>query len=722
MTTPRFDNLSEKELYANPPLWAYLTNVHRRHEYIHLLGLPSRKDRPNLPIELMFVQPVVSLRSISVDSDPNDWMNQCESIYAALDRHRRVLLLGDPGMGKTTLFNRLAWELTFAQRNGPFVRRFGWMLPLPMVLRELPLEGVTAFDGLLNAFISQPIGEPLRDSDLLQSMLEQGRALLMLDGIDELGTKRARVDLRAAVYDGMRRFPDCLWLLSSRIVGYGEVPFGRQLKPAQQDGVAVPDDDRPAIYRHYIAPFDNRRIRSFVHNWYALRDGNAHKSGRASDLVEAIRRDESLHRLARNPNVLAMMALVHRMEATLPHERSVLYKLIVDAYLESIDKHRGISGSTLDLPRKRMWLARVGYEMQRRRAHDAESDMVASCDDVQNWFHSEMDRSRVGQEAVAPREFLSFLARRSGLLIPKEDDQYAFNHLSFQEYLAAVLLECEVTGPLWAKSGRSTLGFDRGLLASMAWQASWLETFCFLFEMLADRPEWHAELLGCVFGEDFALLDESDADEGLFNIGFLAARLSANPHSGLSPRDRRSAFGACVRTQIRCSNYFFGSLEYDGYLATKSIFALLMDGRETTPESVLASIRDYWVDATNDLESPMLDLRQTEVHTLDLVADLHGLEVLILTDTNVRDLGCAKGFKDVHWLELGGTPVEDVSAIAQMPELRFLNIEGTNVSDLRPLAQVRSLEAVLLSDTPTSGRAIVELQKALPNCDIVKDS
>ena len=719
MTVSRFDNLTEKEVYSNPSLQAYLTNVQKRHRYARLPGLPSRRDRPNLPIQLMFVPPLLSPRPISVDDNPNDWMEQCESIYAPLERYRRLLLLGDPGTGKTTLFNRLARDLTYAPSSGPFVKRFGWMLPVPMVLRELPLADITTFDGMLDAFLAQPVGEPLRGDDYLHGMLEQGRALFMLDGIDELGGRKARLDFRSAVFDGMRRFPDCLWLLSSRIVGYGEVPFER--RPGQ-NGVPVPDADFPAIGKRFLAPFDIRRVRSFVHNWYALRDGEAHKAGRAADLVEAIRRDKSLRRLARIPNVLALMALVHRMEATLPHERAVLYRHIAEAHLESTDKHRGISESAGDLPRKKMWLARVGFEMQCRREHDAESEMVASCDDVQHWIHSEMERSKAIVDVPTPAEFLSFVGRRSGLFVPRGDDQYAFSHLSFQEYFAAEALERGVTGYKWAKDGRSSLGFSRADVAAWARQRGWLETFCFLFEMLADRPEWHSALLSCVFGDDFSALYETDASDELFHLGHLAAHLVANPYSGLGPHERQRAFDACVHTQIKCSAHHFEEPdEYEDYVTDSSLLALLMSCDKCGRDNVLESVRRQWPVATSELPCKVLDLRGAKLGSLAPL-DLAGLDVLLLTDADVGNVECIGKFKHLSWLELDGTPIVDVSPIAHVPTLQILNLERTSVSDITPLGRLATLDAVLLSDTPTSSEAIDALRKALPNCDIVKDS
>ena len=65
----------------------------------------------------------------------------------------------------------------------------GWRLPLPMVLRELPVRGVTDFDGLLEAFLGREMSAPLREDGgrYVRQALAEGQAFLLLDGIDELG-------------------------------------------------------------------------------------------------------------------------------------------------------------------------------------------------------------------------------------------------------------------------------------------------------------------------------------------------------------------------------------------------------------------------------------------------------------------------------------------------------------------------------------------------------
>ena len=716
MTRHRFDDISAVELYANPPLREYFARIQKLHRYIRLLGLPHLSERPSVALDSLFVHPLISKRPISVDADPDAWQ-ACESVYAALEQHGRLALLGDPGTGKTTLVDYLTWLLTFYGRPSPLIKRFGWILPVPMVLRELALESVTTFDGLLQAFLCQPACETLRDGDYMRDRLAEGRALVMLDGIDEVGGEDTRRGLRHAVFDGMKRYPDCLWLLTSRIVGYGEVPFDGAGAPRQRQSEVDREINAARIHRRYIAPFDDGRIRLFAERWYILRDWDGSKAGKHNDLVAAIRKDATLQRLARVPNVLALMALVHRVDATLPQEKWLLYERIAEAYLVSIDRSRGLSDGTYDLPRKKMWLARVGFEMQTRR-EQSDVDLLVQRDDVLQWIGSEMERSKAPADAPTPEEFLSFVGRRSGLFVPSGDDLYAFRHLSFQEYFAAVALAIEVTGFSWAKDGRSSLGFNRADLAGWARQRSWLETFCFLFEMLADKPEWHSELAKCVFGGEFSDLPELETSEEVFNLAHLAARLVVDPHSGLSPRERSQAIDWCVCVQIRYSDYYWRT---EAYGPDSSLFSLLMAEDKELCGTVMASIRKLWFRATEGLQWKILDLRGAKMVDPRQVAELSNMAALILADTDIADLRCLTALDELDFLEVDGTAVTDLTPLGEMRQLKFLNIARTNVDDITPLVCLPNLDALLLSGTPISTQAVTALQDALPHCDIVKD-
>ncbi|MDO8970505.1 MAG: NACHT domain-containing protein, partial [Saprospiraceae bacterium] len=202
---------------------SYLAEVRRRHGYMRFLGLPYLRDTPDVDISRLYVPPAVSGQLISPDSEPGNWP-ATESPLDALEKNRRLILLGDPGSGKSTLTNWLAWRLSagLSQRLPDWLEG---LLPLTFVLREVPLRGVHTFDALLDALLGLPVARALVGSrEALLAQIRAGKVLFLLDGLDEVRHSE-RAKLRSAVWDGWRRYPKCYWLLTSRVVGYEEVPF-----------------------------------------------------------------------------------------------------------------------------------------------------------------------------------------------------------------------------------------------------------------------------------------------------------------------------------------------------------------------------------------------------------------------------------------------------------------------------------------------------------------
>ena len=746
-------DLTMAELAANPLLRRYLDNVRSWHGYIRFLGLPDRRDNRDVIIDRLFVEPLLTQRYVSPDENPLDWIDDAETVFEALRSSHKLVVLGDPGSGKSTLLNYLVWLLARPTTSRTVARIGGWRLPVPMVLRELQLRGISAFDDLLGAFLAHDMSRPLRarNAEYLHSMLERGRVFFLLDGIDEIGDTIARQSLRQAVLEGFGSYGGCRWVLSSRIVGYDEAPFDDQL-PLGEDRVPlasaaghrkhlppitiqkdlfapVSSDsdtsrshvrDQPAVTR-YVAPFDDRRIRKFARRWYIQREAAAARAGKdAQHLVNAVHADDAILRLARIPNLLTLMALIHRVEASLPHGRALLYERIAEAYLESIDKSRGFASGAYNLAEKKRWLARVGYEMQKRRSAgngniDEESSvadeaaLLADGAEVVNWLRDEMGRGASG--GWSPREFLDFVGRRSGLFVPRSEGRYAFVHLSFQEYFAAIALEREVTGFSWARGKRTELGLDGDTVLSWAGAGVWRETFAFLVELLADRPDWHSALLDSMFGQQYVYVKDRGEPDATGRAQLLA-RIAVNQRSGLGEMARMAAIRAAVESAlVRQSEPEYaevatvpvlGELLRVGWHATSDVLEivveeaerldrcwLLLSGTPVSDVSQLAKLK----------ELTSLDLRETRVVNVEPLAALKKLRVLILWDTMVADITPVGNLSELRVLDLMGTMVSSIEGLRACRKLRLLDLRWTSVGNMEWCEALESLESLYLKGT-----------------------
>ena len=764
------DILTIPDLTSKPKLRKYLQNIRDWHGYIRFLGLPDRRDNPDILIDRLFVEPVFTGRYVSPDEDPSDWIDDAESIFDVLNRNKPIVLLGDPGSGKSTLLNYLIWLLARPTGSTWSERMGNWYLPMPIVLRELQLARVTDFLGLLHAFLKHPITTPLADGKYFEEMLLRGRAFVFLDGIDEIGSAQDRINLRAAVHDGFIRYPRCKWLLTSRIVGYEEVPFDRTrdsqvpiLKPKSRAFASASrhflshsqkslfqelntGTEHNDVLTKYIGPFDDKRIEAFAYNWYIQREASAITAKENADhLVSAVHADDGILRLARIPNLLTMMALIHRVEAILPHGRALLYERISEAYLESIDKFRGVYSGAFDLAQKRRWLARVGYEMQERRSVTTtterllhESQLLVNRDEVISWLKAEMPNNGYSSADMSAEEFLDYVGRRSGLFLPRGEGRYAFVHLSFQEYFAAVALEREVTGLKWAKHKRTKLGLDRTRLASRAARSIWCETFVFLFELLASKEDWHEDVVEAVFGETFSRLESLRKKSSALELAHLLSKLLTNFRSGLAEPQRDTALIAVVRTTLE---RWKPSRKYTPISESAATFKQLINNAEDTEEIINAigilsndlavqkvflggtrvanvsalaripSMKELHLPETQvtDLtplayhkELRCLDVRATNISNIEALGTCPKLEELYLAYSGVNDIAELANLRHLAWLELSATMVSDVGPLCGAESLISLSIDGTKVEDLSPLVDLKSLEWLSFDNTDVS--------------------
>ncbi len=123
-----------------------------------------------------------------------------------------------------------------------------------------------------------------------------------------------------------------------------------------------------------------------------------------------------------------------------------------------------------------------------------------------------------------------------------------------------------------------------------------------------------------------------------------------------------------------------------------------------------------------------LDLGQTQITDagLEHLKGLTNLQVLHLWDTEVTGPGLEhlKSLANLQFLSLEGSPVSDAHLVhlKELTSLRELGLAQTQVTDagLQHLEVLTGLTGLSLSGTQVTDEGVKKLQRALPNCQIIR--
>ena len=272
---------------------------------------------------------------------------QREDLRVILAKHRRLVILGDPGSGKSTLLRYLM--LILAEGNSRFSSEFLQlasdahdMIPIYIPLASYAESWLSheMEERSLKDFLLKHLRYTYLDTfkNTIEWQLEQGKLLILLDGLDEIPGASLRIEIVRQIQIFTQSYSQNRFIVTSRIVGYKDAQLA-------------------AEYQAYtLADFNEEQIKAFTKKWcpayerwvnqveesQSLQDAATKE---ANKLFQATRLNEGVKRLAVNPLLLTILALIQRQGIELPSHRVELFDLCVTTLLDTWIKAKGPAGA-----------------------------------------------------------------------------------------------------------------------------------------------------------------------------------------------------------------------------------------------------------------------------------------------------------------------------------------------------------------------------------------
>ena len=344
--------------------------------------------------------------------------------------NRLVTLLGDPGSGKSTLARYLILSLVEGAGDARLEAVFGQHLPLLIELRAyagLRAQGkCDTFLGFLG-YLGRTEGYELTEDGLDSYLREDGRALVIFDGLDELFDPAEREAVSRQIAGFATQYTGIRVVVTSRIIGYR-----RQIL----DG---------AGFSHYtLQDLDQAQIECFIRNWYelAFHEQPEQAELRRRRLADAVEESQSIRELAGNPLLLTILALIGKHQ-DLPRERWKLYDHAAGVLVEHWDVNKHLADARIDADfigedDKKELLRRVALRMQDGRGGLAGNYLPAEelQEEFEDYLVTRYSRDPATAKVIAQAMIRQF-RERNFVLSTYGAGLYGFVHRAFLEYFCA---------------------------------------------------------------------------------------------------------------------------------------------------------------------------------------------------------------------------------------------------------------------------------------------
>lgn len=318
----------------------------------------------------------------------------------------RAVVIGDPGVGKTTLTAWLRWRLSTENAEVP-------ILPVTIIARSsLTSSRVSMIEAFRTAFEEAYVRTLGRTEE--GDLFSVGAVALIIDGIDEILDTTQRKSVVAQMHALAEKYPALSILCTTRRRGFEVALF------------------RSSTFRRYtLEEYNEEQVEEYARRWF-----DRFSEGLKADRF--IGESRGLVDLRQNPLMLALLCTLYRQYDFIPRSRREVYTRCASLMFHEWDPRRGINIPNLFKSEGESILREIAYVLWRQ------GGVTASLDERQlQRLVSDYLVGRGEERAEADRsarELLEYCSGRAWILSRTGDPKakrFAFTHRTFFEFFCA---------------------------------------------------------------------------------------------------------------------------------------------------------------------------------------------------------------------------------------------------------------------------------------------